>query len=217
VGATALAALLDSGSTHNFIDVDATRHASVHLHGRASLRVAVANDDRLTCPGSYVDLPITIGPEDFTIDCYGVSLGSYDMVLGIQWLESLGPILWDFARHTMGFICNGRRIFWTVVPTALELAILLPPTIDLLEDLLLQFEPLFETPTGLPPERERSHHIRLLLGTTPVAVQPYRYAHFQKQELEWQCADMLRTGVIRPSSSAFLRRLPGAEHRHREG
>jgi hypothetical protein len=38
---------------------------------------------------------------------------------------------------------------------------------------------------------------------TPVAVQPYRYAHLQKEELESQCADMLPQGVIRPSSSAF--------------
>jgi hypothetical protein len=36
-----------------------------------------------------------------------------------------------------------------------------------------------------------------------VAVWPYRYAHFQNQELERQCVDMLRTGVIRPSSSTF--------------
>jgi hypothetical protein len=36
VGATTLAALLNSGSTHNFIDVDAARRAGVHLHGRSA-------------------------------------------------------------------------------------------------------------------------------------------------------------------------------------
>jgi hypothetical protein len=62
---------------------------------------------------------------------------------------------------------------------------------------------LFIEPSGLPPERERCHHIHLILGTAPVTVRPYRYAHAQKQELERQCAEMLRTGVIRPSTSAF--------------
>jgi hypothetical protein len=82
--------------------------------------VAVANGDRLTCPSSCADLPIIVGSKDFTFDYYGLSLGLYDMVLGIQWLESLRPILWDFARHTMGFVCNGRCIFWATVPTTLE-------------------------------------------------------------------------------------------------
>jgi hypothetical protein len=121
--------------------------------------VAVANGDRLTCPSSCADLPIIVGSKDFTFDYYGLSLGLYDMVLGIQWLESLRPILWDFARHTMGFVCNGRCIFWATVPTTLEHAVLSPPTTGLREDLLLQFGPLFETLTGLPPENERNHHI----------------------------------------------------------
>jgi hypothetical protein len=32
---------------------------------------------------------IRIEGEPFVIDCYGLALGSFDMVLGIQWLESL--------------------------------------------------------------------------------------------------------------------------------
>ena len=36
-----------------------------------------------------------------------------------------------------------------------------------------------------------------------MAVRPYRYAHVQKDELERQCDELLRQGVIWPSSSAF--------------
>ena len=36
-----------------------------------------------------------------------------------------------------------------------------------------------------------------------MAVRPYRYAHTQKDELERQCDEMLRLGIIRHSSSAF--------------
>jgi hypothetical protein len=77
-------------------------------------------------------------------------------------------------------------------------------TVDnVMEDLLLRFEGLFSEPKGLLPERQRCHHIRLLPGTTPVAVRSYRYAHTQKAELERQCQDMLHQGVIRASSFAF--------------
>jgi hypothetical protein len=42
-----------------------------------------------------------------------------------------------------------------------------------------------------------------LPGTAPIAVRPYHYEHTQKLELERQCIEMLRTGVIRCSSSTF--------------
>lgn len=74
---------------------------------------------------------------------------------------------------------------------------------DLLDALLLEFEGLFVEPMGLPLERHLDHRIHLLPGSAPVAVQPYRYPHLQKDDLECQCATMLQQGMIRSSSSAF--------------
>jgi hypothetical protein len=105
--------------------------------------------------------------------------------------------------HTMGFVRNGHRIFWTAATLTPELSAITSASSDLFEELLLQFAPIFEEPTGLPPEGERSHRICLLPGTPPVVVWLYRYTHFQKQELERQCADILCTGIIRPNSSTF--------------
>ena len=34
-------------------------------------------------------------------------------------------------------------------------------------------------------------------------MRPYRYAHFQKNEIKWQVKEMLATGLIRPSNSPF--------------
>lgn len=62
---------------------------------------------------------------------------------------------------------------------------------------------MFATPVGLPPARKRRHWISLKLGTGAVSVRLYRYAHAQKEELERQCEEMWRLGVIRPSSSVF--------------
>lgn len=37
-------------------------------------------------------------------------LGGCDMVLGIQWLSTLGPILWDFQNLSMQFQLQGKPL-----------------------------------------------------------------------------------------------------------
>jgi hypothetical protein len=112
-----LVVLLDSGSTHNFVDTEAATRAGIKLLGRVGLRVAVANRDRLTSSGSCNNLQISVGDEFFSIACYGLALGFFDMVLGVQWLKSLGPILWDFGRRAMTFVQDGHRVMWCAADT----------------------------------------------------------------------------------------------------
>jgi hypothetical protein len=170
-------ALLDSGSTHNFLDTEAAARAGVDLHGRTGLRVAVANSDHVTSLGCCRGLKIGIEGEPFVIDCYGLTLGSFDMVLGVQWLATLGPILWDFSRRTMALVHNGQRLVWNAADTSALTPSLHTVTGDLPEELLAHFAEVFTEPTGLPPQREHNHRIHLLPGSAPVAVHPYRYTH----------------------------------------
>lgn len=72
-----------------------------------------------------------------------------------------------------------------------------------LDKLLCEFSGVFTKPSGLPTKRDCDHRIRLLQGSDPVAVRPYRYPHLLKDEIERQFSEMLRNGLIRPSSSPF--------------
>jgi hypothetical protein len=69
--------------------------------------------------------------------------------------------------------------------------------------LLTEFSYLFEEPNELPPRRACDHTIPLVPGASPVAVRQYRYAPKLKDEIEKQVSEMLQSGLIRPSSSAF--------------
>jgi hypothetical protein len=74
---------------------------------------------------------------------------------------------------------------------------------NLLQLLLSEFADVFAEPTGLPPPRPFDHRIHLLPSTPPVVVRPYRYPQLLKDEIEKQCDDMLRQGIIRPNTSPF--------------
>lgn len=126
------------------------------------------------------------------------------MVLGVQWLKTLGPILWDFERGRMTCWRDDHRVTWQGIPssTRTQSALSLTST-DLMMALLQEFDNVFTPPTGLPPQRRHNHRIHLLPGTAPVAVRPYRYPQLVKDELERQCAEMLQQGIIRASTSAF--------------
>jgi hypothetical protein len=74
---------------------------------------------------------------------------------------------------------------------------------ELLTTLLDSYTDIFDEPRGLPPPRRHDHRIRLLPGTPPVAVRPYRYPQLLKDEIERQCDDMLQQGIIRECTSAY--------------
>lgn len=73
-----------------------------------------------------------------------------------------------------------------------------------LKELVHQFTPLFEEPQDLPPNRKFDHRIVLKDEAKLVNVHPYRYTHFQKEEIERQVREMLDKGLIRPSKSVLL-------------
>jgi len=210
VGARHVVALLDSGSTSNFINADLLRELQLPTNPRPALRVLVANGDRVPCQGVAPRVPLSIGQEDFAISCYGIDLGAFDLILGVEFLRTLGPILWDFQAMRMAFTKDGHRVQWHGLGTTTDTppgpascAITPVPAHPLLDSLLRQFDDVFREPRGLPPARSYDHRIHLLPGTAPVAVRPYRYPQLQKDELERQCSEMLAQGIIRPSTSPF--------------
>lgn len=72
-----------------------------------------------------------------------------------------------------------------------------------LQQLIDQYQHLFLEPTTLPPNKSCDHHISLVLGALPVNVKPYKYAPQQKNEIEKQVDEMLKSGIIQHSVSPF--------------
>jgi len=56
---------------------------------------------------------------------------------------------------------------------------------------------------GLPPDRDVEFKIELLPGTAPISRRPYRMPPNELAELKTQLNELLKKGLIRPSSSPW--------------
>ncbi|KAH9660393.1 hypothetical protein KPL70_024180 [Citrus sinensis] len=84
---------------------------------------------------------------------------------------------------------------------AKQLADISAPSI--ITKVLETYSGIFAEPTKLSPERLIDHRILLLPGSSPVNVRPYRYPHFQKQEIDRLIRELLDAGLIRHSVSPY--------------
>jgi len=114
--------LIDTGSTHNFMDPSIQQRAHLHLQSTTGLLVRVANGDSLCSTGKCVDITFHIQGNTYHTDFYVLTLGGCDIVLGVQWLSTLGLILWAFVKLRMEFnLLDSRHVLQGITPTKVSL------------------------------------------------------------------------------------------------
>lgn len=102
--------LVDSGSTNNFLDTALAKKLDIQPQCFKALDVIVANGARLHSLGRCNNLKWQSQGHQLETDFHLLPLKEYDMVLGIQWLRTFGPILWDFEKLLMSFKINGIEV-----------------------------------------------------------------------------------------------------------
>jgi len=124
----------------------------------------VANGERVQCPGVYRNTPFSVNTEEFQADFYALPLAGYGVVLGTQWLATLGPVLWDFGALTMSFWRGGRQLRWSGTASTAGTTVQSCVATDFLNAILEEFAVVFTEPSGMSPARSRDHAINLLGG-----------------------------------------------------
>ncbi|XP_043807599.1 uncharacterized protein LOC110608432 isoform X2 [Manihot esculenta] len=112
--------LVDSGSTHSFVSNSVVADLQVTVDAKDGLRVKVANGEQLHSPGLCKGAPIELGNSVFTVDLFVLQLTGFDLVFGVNWLATLGPILWDFNSMWMSFFVNGKQVALTGIDSKSE-------------------------------------------------------------------------------------------------
>ena len=110
VGKKGLQLLLDSGSTHNFIDTFKALRLGCKIEHITPMGVKVADGGQLVCDKVIKGFRWKMQGIEFTADVMLLPLSGSDLVLGIHWFSQLGPVLWDFSKLTMQFTYKGQKI-----------------------------------------------------------------------------------------------------------
>ncbi|KAH9782770.1 hypothetical protein KPL71_009054 [Citrus sinensis] len=204
--------LIDSGSTHNFLKPPLAERLGLSVQAITPFRVYIGNGDFLTCRFLCPKVPINMQGHEFLLDFFLLPIEGPDVVLGIQWLQSLGRISMDYSEMTMEFnlfelhsLPTEPSATHTSTNTLPDNDLALPESLpESITTLLQKFKALFTSPTGLPPQWLFDHKIHLIPNSKPVNVRPYRYPYyFQKTEMEKLVREMLTQGIIKPSQSPF--------------
>nr|GMD34100.1 Transposon Ty3-G Gag-Pol polyprotein [Ipomoea batatas] len=95
--------LIDSGSTHNFINPDIVEKLKLPTKAIKPFKVYIGNGDTLGCQHVCPNVEICMRGNSFTVDLQVLSIVGPDVVLGVQWLQSLGSVTHDYTAMTMSF------------------------------------------------------------------------------------------------------------------
>ncbi|KAK8919224.1 hypothetical protein KSP39_PZI021927 [Platanthera zijinensis] len=229
IGKELVTILIDSGSTHNFINPEVALKIGHPVDRNAAFQVMVTDGSKLRCEGALKGVEIQLTGYVCRTDVYLLPIKGSDMVLGVQWLRQLRRVTTDWDRMTLEFTQQGTdyclhgirssplkeislRSLQRLEEQGSMMAVILGMAAegadtqrapDPIQFLLAQYEDVFQEPHTLPPSRFRDHQIQLKTGTDPTNIRPYRYPYVQKAEIERSVREMLATGIIRPSTSAF--------------
>ncbi|GJS76615.1 putative reverse transcriptase domain-containing protein [Tanacetum coccineum] len=122
----------------------------------------------------------------FNIDLMPIELGSFDAIIGMDWLVKYQAII----------VCAEKIV---CIPWGNETLIVHGDGSNRGHEAHVFPEDL----SGLPPTRQVEFQINLIPGVAPVARAPYRLAPSEMKELSEQLKELSDKGFIRPSSSPW--------------
>ncbi|GJY95668.1 putative reverse transcriptase domain-containing protein [Tanacetum coccineum] len=201
--------LFDSGADFSFISTDFAPLINVKpSFVNLGYVIEVADGKKVEVDRVIRNCKLDLGTSLFTIDLIPLGHGSFDVIMGMDWLSEhkaeivchekvvripleRGEILHVQGERTPG-IAKALSNMKVDEPKLSDISVVRDFVEVFSEDLL-----------GLPPQRQVKFRIDLVPGATPVAKSPYRLAPSEMQELSAQLQELQDKGFIRPSHSPW--------------
>ena len=102
--------LIDSRSTHNFIHCKVAKELNCFLYPTPECQVMLTNSWTINCSGKCHNITLTMGEYLLNIPMLSIPMGGADVVLGVQWLQSMGTIAFNFQELFLNFFSKGKEV-----------------------------------------------------------------------------------------------------------
>jgi len=206
--------LVDSGATHNFIDAQMVERRGIQTEGFDGFSVLVPGDQTMACARYVPELSVTMGTYTLTDHFFVVDIPDTNLILGVQWLITLGKVTTDWkalemewddpktgrhekirgqhtyppqtvSAHKMEATFRKGDIEWAVELRASEAVDTGQTVHPELQSILDRYAVVFgDIPPGQPPDRGFEHTIELEQGIQAVITTPYRHPKAYRDEIE---------------------------------
>ncbi|KAI3715309.1 hypothetical protein L6452_22288 [Arctium lappa] len=164
----------------------------------------VANGERVVLWDILRECCQEISGEPFMMDLLPMPIGSFDVVVGMDWL----------AKHQAEILCS-KKLIWIPVRDSdfifvygeKRKAFVVDAKAEKkkMEDVKIvnEFPDVFpDDLPGLPPDRQVEFRIDLILVEVPISCAPYRLVPTEVQKMMTQLQELLEKGYVKPSSSS---------------
>lgn len=105
-----LRVLIDSGSSYNVIRANVAKKLKLTMTAIKPFRVLTGSGTHLHCNNKCVGVTIWIQEVKFQVDLFVLEVSGCDVVLGVQWLASLGNVTTNYRELTMKFVKGGEMV-----------------------------------------------------------------------------------------------------------
>lgn len=102
--------LIDCGATYNFISYDLVRNLGLPVDQTGGYGVVLGTGLSIKGEGICQGVAVSMQEIEVMEDFLPLELGSSDLILGIQWLETLGVMMVNCKTLLVKFNLDGRSV-----------------------------------------------------------------------------------------------------------
>ena len=102
--------MIDSGSSHNFIHCNIVKELNLFLYPTPECQVMVANGGTINFSRKFHNIKLTMGEYVLNSPILSIPMGGANVVLRVQWLQSLGTVDFNFQEIFLKFFSEGKEV-----------------------------------------------------------------------------------------------------------
>ncbi|XP_074346704.1 uncharacterized protein LOC141685510 [Apium graveolens] len=111
IGEYEVVVLIDPGATHNFVSLELVKELGIPVEPTGSFGVCLGNGDSVQGDGMCRKVRLQLkGGIEVVSDFLPLGLGNSDVILGVQWLETLGVVMTDWKKQEMTYNIQGKPV-----------------------------------------------------------------------------------------------------------